>query len=63
MDVDALIHDIREVRLRGLPKIVTTSLDKVPSLRAALALYRPDLDDANRRNYLKELLEDALALG
>lgn len=63
MDVDALIHDIREVRLRGLPKIATTSLDTVPSLRGALAFYRPDLDDTNRRNYLRDLLEDALALG
>ena len=63
MDVESLIRDLREVRERGIPRIVSTSLDKAPDLRAALALYRPELDDINRRNYLKELLEDALERG
>lgn len=63
MDVEALIRDLREVRERGIPRIVSAPLDKVPDLKAALALHKPDLDDANRRNYLKELLADALELG
>lgn len=63
MDVEALIRDLREVRERGIPKIVSAPMDKVPDLRTALALYRPGLDDANRRSYLKELLAESSLLG
>ena len=63
MDVEALIRDLREVRERGIPKVVGGPMDKVPELSNALALYKPDLAPLNRRNYLKELLEDALKSG
>jgi hypothetical protein len=56
VDVERLLHDLKGVRERSIPK---TRLDDVPALKEALARRWPELDEAGRKHRLEDFLAEA----